>query len=252
MSPPHLEPLGRLLDPSVKRLLEEQSKLISKLTEQVNSFASAPAKPDMAITHLSLKSLFKISSAYNNPQWITRLLWLLRAFVLKQPLSPADMRMSDKWSEEEQRGLLLNLKDDQKADDTLWTARKSDDAVVPMDNGQNSPDASTAAAIPTAEVSPVMVQVVEAPWALTYTAVKKYKEKYESDSSQSKQAAGAPEFTEGLTAAGARLKKVMAKRFKVVDGEEYFEVHRGEWVKSSSQPVGPCKTSRGKGKIVRH
>ena len=69
---------------------------------------------------------------------------------------------------------------------------------------------------------------------------------------QFKQAAGAPEFTKGLPAAGARLKKVMAKRFMVVDGEEYFEVHRGEWVKSSSQPVGPCKTCRGKGKIVRH
>ena len=39
--------------------------MISKLTEQVNSFASAPAKPDVAIPHLSLKSLFEISSAYN-------------------------------------------------------------------------------------------------------------------------------------------------------------------------------------------
>ena len=167
------------MDPSVKQLLEEQQKLISKLTEQVNSFASASAKPGVAIPHLPLKSLFEISSAYNNHWRITRLLWLLSAFVLKQPLSPADMRMSDKWCEEEQRSLLLNFKDDQKADDTLWTARKSDDAVVPMDNGQNSPDAGVAAAIPTAEVSPVMVQVVEALWAPTNTAVKKYKEKYE-------------------------------------------------------------------------
>ena len=180
------------------------------------------------------------------------MLWFLMAFVLKQPPSPEDPRMSDKWSDEEQRGPLLNLKDNQKADDTWWTAGKSGDVDVPMYDRQNSSDAGTAATIPTAEVSPVMVQVVEALWALTYTAVKKYKEKYESESSQSKQAAGAPEFTKGLTAARARLKKGMSKRFNVVDGEEYFEVHRGEWVKSNSQPVGPCKTCRGKGKIVRY
>ena len=121
--------------------------------------------------------------------------------------------MSDKWSDEEQRGLLLNLKDDQKADDTLWTSRKSGDGDVPMDDGQNSSDAGTAATIPTAEVSPVMVQVVEALWALTFMAVKKYKEKYESKSSQSKEAAGAPEFTEGLTAAEeSNVEKVQSGR----------------------------------------
>ena len=40
--------------------------MISKLTEQMNSFASAPVKPDVAIPHSSLKSLFEMSSAYNN------------------------------------------------------------------------------------------------------------------------------------------------------------------------------------------
>ena len=35
------------------------------------------------------------------------------------------------------------------------------------------------------------------------------------------------------------LKKVLKKQFKVIDGFEFFEVHRGEWVRSVSLPVGP-------------
>ena len=67
-----------------------------------------------------------------------------------------------------------------------------------------------------------------------------------------KQASPNPDFTSGLTLAGARLKKVMKKRFKVVDGVEFFEVHSGEWVKSDSSPVGPCKSCRQHGLIERH
>ena len=59
-------------------------------------------------------------------------------------------------------------------------------------------------------------------------------------------------FTSGLSTAGARLKKVMRRRFKMIDGVEYFEVHKGEWVRSDSAPVGPCKTCKGHGLIERH
>ena len=84
-----------------------------------------------------------------------------------------------------------------------------------------------------------------------YTAVHKYKEKYESDSSQSKQAAQNWEFTQGMSPAGCRWKRVMSKGFEVQDGVEYFEVHKGEWVRTDSQPMGPCKTLRGKGTMHR-
>ena len=103
----------------------------------------------------------------------------------------------------------------------------------------------------TAQVSPTVVPLVEALWTLMYTVVMKYKEKYESVTSTSKQASNTAVFAQGLTPAGARIRKVMAKRFKMVDGEEHFEVHRGEWIKTSSPRVGPCKTCRGKGQIER-
>ena len=48
-----------------------------------------------------------------------------------------------------------------------------------------------------------MIQLIEAMWSLVYTATEKYKEKYESLSSQSKQAAAAPQLTTGLSTAGA-------------------------------------------------
>ena len=86
-------------------------------------------------------------------------------------------------------------------------------------------------------------------WILTYSSVYCYKNRYESESSSTKQASSNPDFTSGLTPAGARLKKVMKKRF---DGVEFFEVHHGECVRSDSSPVGPCKTYRQHGLIERH
>ena len=91
------------------------------------------------------------------------------------------------------------------------------------------------------------IQMVEALWMPTYSSVYCYKNRYEPDSTSSN-----PDFTSSLTPAGAHLKKVMKKRFKVVDGIEFFEVHRGEWVRSDSSPVGPCKTCRQHGLIERH
>ena len=87
---------------------------------------------------------------------------------------------------------------------------------------------------------------------LVWSSVHCYKEGYESDSTSSKQASADPDFTSGLSTTGARLKKVMRRLFKMVDGVEYFEVHKGEWVRSDSAPVGPCKTCKGHGSIERH
>ena len=96
------------------------------------------------------------------------------------------------------------------------------------------------------------VLMVESLWLLVWSSVHYYKERYESDSTSSKQASADPDFTSRLSKAGARRKKVMRCRFKMVDGVEYFEVHKGEWVRSDSAPVGPCKTCTGHGSIERH
>ena len=96
------------------------------------------------------------------------------------------------------------------------------------------------------------VLMVESLWLLVWSSIHCYKERYESDSTSSKQASADPHFTSGLSTAGARLKKVMHRRFKMVDGTEYLEVRKGEWVRSHSSPVGPRKTCKGHGLIERH
>ena len=88
------------MDPAMKFVLEEQQKVISTLMDQVNSLRSAPAKSAVHIPHLSTKSLWELSVAYNHPEWVVRMLWLLRSFVLRQPLQISSMRMAEKWSEE--------------------------------------------------------------------------------------------------------------------------------------------------------
>ena len=57
---------------------------------------------------------------------------------------------------------------------------------------------------------------------------------------------------EGLSEAGKRLKKAMRRRFKIIDGEEFFEIHKNEWVRTTEDPVGPCKTCKARGEVTRH
>ena len=244
---------GLGMDPTMKSLLEEQQKLISTLADQVNSLTLAPARSAVQIPHLSTKSLWQVSIAYNHREWVNWMLRCLGSFVLRRPLQNLSMRIFEKLCNEDQKGLPVSLSDSQKSDHTICTELKKSGSHVSM------PDAALPEAIPppppsvnTAEVSPTVILLVEALWTLTYTGVIKYKEKNESDTTTSKQASNTAVFTEGLTPAGAHIKKVMAKRFKMVDGEEHFEVHRGEWIKTSSPPVSPYKTCRGKAQIERH
>ena len=92
------------------------------------------------------------------------------------------------------------------------------------------------------EMNTAAFQIVEALWMLIYSSVCCYKNRYDSDSSSTKQASSNPDFTSGLPPASAPLKKEMKKRFKIVDGVEFLEVHRGEWVRCDSSLVVPCKT----------
>ena len=217
--------IGGINDPAIKALLEGQQKLISDLTAQVTAITSAPEKSVMTIPTLSLKALSDLNVAYDHPQWVVRMLWMMKALILRLPLPVAKMHMTEKWGDDQLRPLLLNLSDAQKSDETRWTELKLDNGDVEM-----------------SERTSEVVSTTEALWALLYTAVHKYKEKYESDSSQSKQAAQNSEFTQGLSPAGCRLKRVISKRFRVQDGVEYFEVHKGEWAPIRSQwaPVKPA------------
>ena len=81
--------------------------------------------------------------------------------------------------------------------------------------------------------------MVESLWLLVWSSVHCYKERYESDSTSSKQALADPDSLSGFR---ARLKKVMRRRFKMVDGVEYFEVHKRKCVRSDSALLGPLKT----------
>ena len=100
------------------------------------------------------------------------------------------------------------------------------------------------------------VGFVDAMWVLVTTAMDNYKERYEGSSRSSSSSKSRLDAEirddEGLTEAGRRLKRVMRKRFKLVEGVEYFEIHKGEWIKTSEDPVGPCKTYRSCGEVVRH
>ena len=96
-----------------------------------------------------------------------------------------------------------------------------------------------------------VVLMVESFWLLVWSSVHCYKERYKSDST-SKQASADADFTSSLSAARARLKRFMQRRFKMVDGVEYFEVHKGEWVRLDSAPLGPYKTCKGHRSIERH
>ena len=69
------------------------------------------------------------------------------------------------------------------------------------------------------------VLMEESQWLLVWSSVHCYKERYNSDSTSSKQAAADPDFTSGLSTTGARLQKAMRRRIIMVDGVEYFEVH---------------------------
>ena len=158
------------------------------------------------------------------------------------------MRMTPKWDDEAQKPLLFNLSDDQKKDTTVWT-----EVVGTRDSVGDAPmDGSSGTHTPVLSLNSSAVLMVESLWLLVWSSVHCYKERYESDPTSSKQASVDPNFTSGLSTTGARLKKVMRRRFKMVDGVEYFEVHKGEWVRSDSAPVGPCKTCKGHGSIERH
>ena len=234
----HPDTINRASDPALMSLLEGQAALIKSLTEKVNSLSEAPTRSERSMPPLCLKELHELALVWNHPQWVTGVLYYLKCAILKEALPLDAMRMTPKWDDEAQKPLLFSMSDDQKKDTTVWT-----EVVGTGDSAGDAPiDDSSGTPPPVLSLNTSAVLMVESLWLLVWSSVHCYKERYESDSSSSKQASADPEFTSGLSTAGARLKKVMRRRFKMVDGTEYFEVHKGEWVRSDSAPVGPCKT----------
>ena len=140
--------------------------------------------------------------------------------------------------------LIKKKKDEDKRDDAPWTDRKHPD-------GSDSMDASDCA-----QVSERFHNLVQALWTLVFSATASYKERYEGTSGSSSTSGSQKEsdvrLEEGLSEAGKRLKKAMRRRFKIIDGEEFFEIHKNEWVRTTEDPVGPCKTCKARGEVTRH
>ena len=242
------ETVGKASDPALLSLLEGQAALIKSLTEKVNGLSEAPTQTEKSVPPLCLKELHDLALVWNHSQWVPRVLYYLKCAILKEAPPLDAMRMTPKWEDEAQKPLLFNLSDDQKKDATVWT-----EVVGTGDSAGDAPmDGSSGTPPLVLSLNSSAVLIVESLWLLVWSSVHCYKERYDSDSTSSKQALADPDFTSGLSTAGARLKKVMRRRFKMVDGVEYLEVHKGEWVRSDSALVGPCKTCKGHGSVERH
>ena len=68
----------------------------------------------------------------------------------------------------------------------MWTGLKPDGDDVAMASGSVDKDLGKTNSSAGPELTDGLVNMTEAMWLLTYTAVHKYKEKYESDATQSK------------------------------------------------------------------
>ena len=165
--------------------------------------------------------------------------------LLKFENVPAStVTMVPKMSDAAAKEIMLGLTDEDKRDDTPWTDRKHPD-------GSDSMDASDSA-----QVSERFHNLVQALWTLVFSATASYKERYEGTSGSSSTSGSQKEsdvrLEEGPSEAGKRLKKAMRRRFKIIDGEEFFEIHKNEWVRTTEDPVGPCKTCKARGEVTRH
>ena len=97
--------------------------------------------------------------------------------------------------------------------------------------------------------------VVNATWTLVFSATTTYKHCYEikSGSSSSSRSHGNSDLRhwEGLSEAGMCLQRALRKRFKIVEGEKFFENPKNEWVHTTQDPIGPYKTYTFRREVVR-
>ena len=176
----HSEIASKTSDPALMSPLERQAALIKSLTEKVNSLSEAPTRLEKSVPPLCLKELHDLALAWNQPQWVTRVLYYLKCAILKEALPLDAMRMTPKWDNEAQKPLLFNLSDDQTKDTTVWTevVGTGDSAGdAPMDGSSGTPPPP-----PVLSLNSSAVLMVESLWLLVWSSVHCYKERYESDS----------------------------------------------------------------------
>ena len=186
------ETVSEASDPALLSLLEGQAALIKSLTEKVDSLSEAPTRSEKSVPPLCLKELHNLALVWNHPQWVTRGLYYLKCAILKEAIPLDAMRMTPKWDDEAQKPLLFNLSDDQKKDTTVWAevVGTGDSAGhAPMDGSSGTPPP------PVLSLNSSAVLMVESLLLLVWSSVHCYKERYESDSTSSKQASADPDFT---------------------------------------------------------
>ena len=178
--------VSKTSDLALMSLLEGRAAPLKSLTEKVNSLSEAPTRSEKSVPPLCLKELHDLAPVWDHPQWVTRVLYYLKCAILKEALPLHAMRMTPKWDDEAHKPLLFNLSDDQKKDTTVWT-----EVVGTGDSAGDAPmDGSSGTPPPPAVLSlnSSAVLMVESLWLLVWSSVHCYKERYESDSTSSKQA----------------------------------------------------------------
>ena len=93
-------------------------------------------------------------------------------------------------------------------------------------------------------------------WTLVFSAMTTCKDRYKGKSGSSwrsgSQDSSDVRREEGVSEAGMCLTRTMRKRCKILDGKEFFEIHKNESVGTTEDPTRLCHTCRSRGEVVRH
>ena len=79
-----------------------------------------PPKDELQIPVLLLKAVKEGEKTTNNPQWISRALYLLVRMLKFEKIPPKALTMVHKISDESMKGVLLNMTNEEIKDDTPW------------------------------------------------------------------------------------------------------------------------------------
>ena len=185
-------------DRALLSLLQGQAALIQSPNEKVGSLSEATEKTDEKMPPLSLKELHALSRVWNHPHSVTSALYFLNSAVMKEQLPVDKMRMTPTWNDESHKPLLFSPSEDQRQKSTLWTEFEPGAGGTPRDGDTLKPPRAL-------EMNAAAIQMAEALWILVYSSVYCYKNRYESDSSSSRQASSNQDFAPSLSPAGSRL-----------------------------------------------
>ena len=214
--------------------------MIKSLTARVQSLMEARPNDQLQVLVFSPKAIQQADTATNNPQWINRALFLLVGMLKFATIPTSAITIVPKLSDEAMKRIMLGLSYNDNKDGTFWADK------VPSWYGHVGVFAGAG------KISCLM----NALWILFFSATILYKDRYEGKSGPSSsfgsQKTSHVRSEEGLGEACMHLKHAMRKQFKVLDGEEFLEIHKNECVCISEDPIGPCKTCHSRGEVIRH